>query len=82
VLSACNTEYYGVPEIYKDGEKVDFGYSPSITDDNNNYLKFRLKKKTGYQIYLSDAGKLERTSGVTIITGAESEQDLPVVIEQ
>jgi len=69
-------------EIYKDGEKVDFGYSPSRTDDNNNYLKFKLNKATGYQIYVSDAGKLERTSGITLITGAESEQNHPVVIEQ
>ncbi len=69
-------------EIFKDGEKVDFGYSPSRTDDNNNFLKFKLKKNTEYIIYLSDPGKLERTSGEILISGAESDQEHTIVIEK
>ena len=69
-------------EVFKDGEKVDFGYSPSRTDDNNNFLKFRLKKNTPYQLYFSDGSKLERTDGVTLITGSESDQEHKVSLEE
>jgi len=41
-----------------------------------------LKKNTAYQLYFSDGGKLERTDGVTLITGSEAEQDFPVSLEE
>jgi hypothetical protein len=69
-------------EVFKDGEKIDFGYSPSRIDDNNNFLKFKLKKNTAYKFYLSDGNNLERTPGVTLITGSDSEQEHTMVIEK
>jgi len=69
-------------EVYKDDEKVDFGYSPSRTDDTNNFLKFRLKKNTPYQFYLSDGSKLERTDGVTLIIGPDAEQDHTIALKE
>ncbi len=35
-------------------QEVDFGYSPSLTDDLNKYLKIRLKKNTQYTLEYRD----------------------------
>jgi len=49
-------------EVFQEDKRIDFGYSPSKTDDNLNFLKFKLKKKTGYTLKLTDndGGAYER----------------------
>lgn len=43
-------------------KEVDFGYSPSATDDLNKYLKVRLKKSTPYTLeYTDEQGKVLST---------------------
>jgi len=41
-------------EVFQENMRIDFGYSPSNKDDNLNFLKFKLKKNTGYTLKLSD----------------------------
>lgn len=46
--------------------EVDFGYSPSATDDLNKYLKFRLKKNTRYTLeYTDEYGNIKSTEKTT-----------------
>lgn len=45
-------------EVLKDGQTIDFGYSPAPTDDLNKYLKFKLLKDTEYTFrYDDNSGK-------------------------
>ncbi|MDO5968798.1 transglutaminase-like domain-containing protein [Flavivirga aquimarina] len=40
-------------EVFKDDKRVNFGYSPSATDDMNKFLKIKLKKNTDYKVMVS-----------------------------
>ncbi len=54
-----NNRVHAKIQLLKDGEQVDFGFSPSPTDDMNKYLVFRLKKNSKYTLqYFSAEGKL------------------------
>ncbi|MBK9568322.1 MAG: transglutaminase domain-containing protein [Saprospiraceae bacterium] len=53
-------------------KEVDFGYSPSATDDLNKYLKVRLKKSTPYTLeYTDEQGKVLSTEKTTGIQASE-----------
>ncbi|MDO5981140.1 transglutaminase domain-containing protein [Flavivirga spongiicola] len=41
-------------DIFMEDEKIDFGYSPSATDDMNKFLKLKLKKNTNYTVMVSN----------------------------
>jgi hypothetical protein len=57
--------------IKANDKEIDFGYSPSATDDLNKYLKIRLKKSTPYTLeYTDEQGKIlstEKTTGIQAI---------------
>lgn len=54
-------------ELLKAGEQVDFGYSPSSTDDLNKYLKFKLQKNTEYVFrYADSAGNTKEIKITTV----------------
>lgn len=40
--------------VWDADEKVDFGYTPTPTDDLNKYLKFKLKKEVDYRFEFAD----------------------------
>lgn len=61
-------------EVYQDDKKLDFGYSPAKTDDNNNFLKFKLKKDQFYTFQLSDNSAESKL--VEILTTADDHQDV------
>ncbi|MBK7637629.1 MAG: transglutaminase domain-containing protein [Saprospiraceae bacterium] len=53
-------------------KEVDFGYTPSATDDLNKYLKVRLKKSTPYTLeYTDEQGKVLSTEKTTGIQASE-----------
>jgi len=55
------------------GKQVDFGYTPSPTDDLNRYLIFKLKKNTNYTFStVGETGQFEKSWA--IITGKKNEQ--------
>jgi hypothetical protein len=41
-------------EVHQGDQRVDFGYSPTKTEDNNKFLKFRLLKDQEYSLVLVD----------------------------
>ena len=61
-------------EVFQDDKRIDFGYSPSNTDDNLNFLKFKLKKNTGYLLKLSDNEQSDYTRELKIETNKENSQ--------
>ncbi|MBT3244283.1 MAG: transglutaminase domain-containing protein [Bacteroidetes bacterium] len=68
-------------EVFEDGNKVDFGYSPSSNDDNNNFLKFKLKKNTSYEFILSDQGQADYKKKIPILTNNEAIQDIALIFK-
>lgn len=62
-------------EVYLDDQKVDFGYSPSNRDDNNNFLKFKLKKNSGYLLKISDTDGTDYIKEIRIETNGENDQE-------
>ncbi len=68
-------------EIYQDDQRIDFGYSPSKTDDNNNFLKFKLKKNTGYILKLSDNSQRDYFRELKIETNKEDAQDFALTFK-
>lgn len=62
-------------EVFQDDQKIDFGYSPSNTDDNLNFLKFKLKKKSAYSIVLSNSDGTEYVHELNIETNDEGNQE-------
>lgn len=62
-------------EIYSADQRIDFGYSPSHRDDNNNFLKFRLKKNSAYLLKLSDSDGIDYLREIQIETGGDEVQD-------
>ena len=60
--------------VTQNGEKVDFGFSPSPTDDLNQLLPFRLKKETMYQFEY--AGKDSEPKTKMVKTGNSEEETL------
>jgi len=67
-------------EVYLNDEKIDFGYSPSRLDDDNNFLKFRLKKNTPYKFIFYDEEQENEANEVIIETNEETEQEYKVVL--
>ncbi len=68
-------------EIYQDDQRIDFGYSPSKTDDNNNFLKFKLKKNTSYILKLSDNDQPDYSRELKIETNKEDTQDFALTFK-
>ena len=69
-----NSRVHEKVTVIQNGEKVDFGFSPSSTDDLNRLLPFRLKKATSYQFeYKGKNGELKNK---TITTGDNDEEIL------
>ncbi len=62
-------------EVYMGDEKIDFGYSPSRTDDNNDFLKFKLKKNTSCQIVISDQAQPDYSKKLILKCNEKLEQD-------
>ena len=68
-------------DIFNDDKKVDFGYSPSPTDDMNKFLKLKLKKNTSYKAVVSNLKQnIEQTFNIN--TGDNSEEEFKFVLEQ
>jgi len=60
--------------VTQNGEPVDFGFSPSPTDDLNRLLPFRLKKETTYQFeYMGKDSTLVKK---TLTTGTSDQEML------
>jgi hypothetical protein len=62
-------------DVYSNDEVVDFGYSPSRIDDNNNVLKIKLKKNTNYKFIISNTKYPELTNSVNIKTGNNASEE-------
>ncbi|WP_120275725.1 transglutaminase domain-containing protein [Mangrovibacterium diazotrophicum] len=59
--------------LMQDGKEVDFGFSPSPTDDMNKYLVFRVKRNQDYQLaFASENGEVKTTK---IQTSGEPEMN-------
>ena len=62
-------------DVYSGEERIDFGYSPSNIDDNNNLLKFRLKKDKTYNLKITNSKYPEQLKSVELKTGANGSED-------
>ncbi len=52
--------------IEKEGNAVDFGYSPSPIDDLNKFLKFKVNKNASYQLVYQDANGKEKRTDIAV----------------
>ena len=68
-------------EVYNGEKRVDFGYSPSKTDDMNQLLKFRLKKNTEYKVHVSNT-KNEVDKNFVITTNSENVNEFKLIIKE
>ncbi len=66
-------------EVFLDDKKIDFGYSPARTDDNNNFLKMKLKKQTEYQIVISDQSQPDYSMNHKLITNNEDKLEFQLI---
>ena len=65
--------------VLKNGETVDFGYSPNATDDMNKFLNFKLLKNTEYKIVVSNS-KHNLEKSFEVLTKDEANQELKLVL--
>jgi hypothetical protein len=68
-------------EVFNEDDKIDFGYSPSITDDNLNFLKFKLKKNSSYTLILSDNKQLDFDKTQMIETNGDVSQEFKLTFK-
>ena len=62
-------------EVFVENTRTEFGYSPSSTDDNNNFLKFKLHKNSSYLIKLSDNNQAGYSRELSVETTDDPEQE-------
>jgi hypothetical protein len=67
-------------DIFAGDKKVNFGYSPRVTDDMNQFLQFKLKKETEYKVVVSHP-KNKIDQSFTIYTGTDSSPDFNLVLK-
>jgi len=66
-------------DIQKDGEKLNFGYSPRKTDDLNHFLQFKLRKNTSYDFVVTNPEQeVDKTFSIT--TGNDAQQDIQLIL--
>ena len=64
-------------DIFMEDEKIDFGYSPSATDDMNKFLKLKLKKNEKYKVVASNSkNNIEQSFSITTSENAFEEFNL------
>ena len=66
-------------EVFLDDERQEFGYSPSDTDDNNHFLKFKLKKNTKYKLLVTDDSVPDYVNEIWIDTDDSTEKEFKLV---
>lgn len=67
-------------DVYSGEEKIDFGYSPSRIDDNNNFLKFKLKKNTSYNIELKNNEFPDQIKTLSVKTNGDNNQEFSLAL--
>ncbi len=66
--------------VFMGDKKIDFGYSPSPTDDMNKFLKLKLKKNTNYKVMVSNLKQnIEQT--FDIASGENSQEEFKFILE-
>lgn len=68
-------------DVFIDDKKIDFGYSPSPTDDMNKYLKLKLNKNTNYKVVVSHVkNPVEQTFDIS--TGENPQEEFKLILEK
>ena len=65
--------------VFMEDEKIDFGYSPSATDDMNKFLKLKLKKNTNYTVMVNNV-KNNIEHSFSISTADNSFQEFKLIL--
>lgn len=66
-------------DLQKDGENLNFGYSPRKTDDLNHFLQFKLMKNTSYDFVVTNPEEeVDKTFSIT--TGNNAQQDIQLIL--
>jgi len=68
-------------EVFQGGKKIDFGYSPAKTDDNLNFLKFKLNKRTAYTLKFTDNNQGNFNRELKIETGDDDSQEFGLTLK-
>jgi len=66
-------------DVIENDETINFGYSPRKTDDMNQFLQFKLKKKTTYRFKVSSPEN-NFDKEFVITTGTDETQDIQLVL--
>ncbi|MEJ2113832.1 MAG: transglutaminase-like domain-containing protein, partial [Flavobacteriaceae bacterium] len=67
-------------DVIKDNQIVDFGYSPTSTDDMNKFLNFKLLKNTDYKIVVSNS-KHNLEKSFEVVTKDNDIQEIKLVLK-
>ncbi len=67
--------------VFIDDKKIDFGYSPSPTDDMNKFLKLKLNKNTSYKVVVSNLKQnIEQTFNIT--SGEDYQEEFKFILKE
>ena len=67
-------------DVFKDNQAVDFGFSPDITDDMNQFLQFKLRRNTEY-IFTVTQTELTIDQSFHVKIGNRAKQDVQLILK-